>query len=565
MPSTLDLRMEAAVSSVTGPRGLMTVGSAAGAGAIVPGDAMVPGAPGTLPGFFDLFCMMHGDKPAVVAGEERLTYGALGTMSDRVARALAGGWGVRKGDRIAIAMRNCPSWIVTYMAAVKAGAIVTLVNGWWQPDELAAGIGLVSPRLIVADAERARRIAAAGIDATVVILPIEADLAEALLPLVDGIAEAARPEVMPEDDATILFTSGSTGQAKGAVSDHRAVVTAAYTFLTYTASLLQLMVDDGKPPRNPPATLIGVPLFHVTGAVAVMLNSFAMGRKMVLMRKWDAGEALRLIAAENVTYFVGVPTMSLELMQHPDRDAHDLSSLLDIGAGGAARPAAHVGRLIAAFPASAPMLGYGLTETNATGCTNFRDNYVAKPASTGLPQRPFVDIAIFGDNGAALPPGETGEIGLRSRANFRGYWQDEAGTAAAFHGAHFLTGDIGYLDPDGYLFIVDRAKDIIIRGGENISCQEVEAVIYTHPAVAEASVFGLTDDRLGEVPGAVIRLTEDAILSGAELATFLAGRLAEYKRPVRVWFSVEPLPKLGTGKIDKKALRASHEAMMTPA
>ena len=565
MASELDRRVAAAIGGITGGQGPLIAGAADGGDAIVQGRAIVPAAPGTLAAFFDYFCMVHADKPALVAGEERLSFADLAALSDRLARAFAGGWGVRKGDRIAIAMRNCPSWIAVYMGAVKAGAVATLVNGWWQPDELASGIGQVTPVLIVADAERGRRIAAAGITATTVILPIEADLTHALQPLLDGIAQGERPAITPEDDATILFTSGSTGLSKGAVSDHRAVVTAAYTFLAYTASLLQLMVDDGRPPPHPPTTLIAVPLFHVTGAVPVMLNSFAIGRKMVLMRKWDAGEALRLIEAERITYFVGVPTMSLELMQHPDHGRYDTSSLLDIAAGGAARPVAHVQRLIDSFPGGAPMLGYGLTETNAVGCTNFRANYVAKPNSTGKPQAPFVHVAIFGEDGAEVPQGERGEIGIRTRSNFRGYWNNPAATAAAYNGDHFLTGDIGYLDPDGYLFIVDRAKDIIIRGGENISCQEVEAAIYAHPAMAEACVFGLPDDRLGEVPGAVVHLAEDGVLSEQDLAAFLAGRLAKFKLPVRVWFSADPLPKLGTGKIDKKLLRTQYRALSADA
>ncbi|WP_076070678.1 class I adenylate-forming enzyme family protein [Sphingomonas montana] len=561
MASELDSRVESAIDGITGAHGPLIAAPTTGSGALIPGEAIVPGAPGTLVAFFAHFCALHAEKMAVVAGTERLTFRELDQWSDRLAAAFSGGWGVAKGDRIAIAMRNCPSWIALYMGAVKAGAIATLVNGWWQPDELAGGIALCAPTLVIADAERGRRIAAAGVSVPTVVLPIEAALPDALQPLIDDVAEGPRPAVAPEDDATILFTSGSTGVAKGAVSDHRAVVTATYTFLAYTASLLQLMVADGRPPRHEPTTLVAVPLFHVTGAVPVMLNSFAIGRTMVLMHKWDAGEALRLIAAENVTYFVGVPTMSLELMQHPDRDLHDTSSLLDIGAGGAARPVSHVGRLIESFPGSAPMLGYGLTETNAVGCTNFRNNYVAKPASTGKPQAPFVDVAILDEDGAVVPPGERGEIGIRSRANFRGYWNNPDATAAAFSGPYFLTGDIGYLDPDGYLFIVDRAKDIIIRGGENISCQEVEAAIYAHPAVAEACVFGLPDDRLGEVPGAVVHLAEHGMLSAQDLSHFLTPRLAKFKLPERTWFSADPLPKLGTGKIDKKALRSAYGGM----
>jgi acyl-CoA synthetase (AMP-forming)/AMP-acid ligase II len=320
-------------------------------------------------------------------------------------------------------------------------------------------------------------------------------------------------------------------------------------------TLLGIMESEGRGPANPPRTLINVPLFHVTGEVPVMLNSFVIGRGMVLMPRWDPGEALRLIEQEKVTYFVGVPTMSLELMQHPDRDRYDLSSLTDIAAGGAPRPVAHVKRLQESFRTAQPALGYGLTETNAVGCGNFWQNYADKPASTGRPHRPMVELAILGDGDTHLPPGETGEIAIRAAANIRGYWRDPVATAAAFTADGFLrTGDIGYLDEDNYLFIVDRKKDIIIRGGENISAAEVEAAIYSHPAVSEASVFGVADERLGEVPAAVV-YAEDGDLEREALLDFLRTRLAQFKLPVHLWIETEPLPKLGTGKIDKKTLR----------
>jgi acyl-CoA synthetase (AMP-forming)/AMP-acid ligase II len=299
--------------------------------------------------------------------------------------------------------------------------------------------------------------------------------------------------------------------------------------------------------------------------VPVLLNSFAIGRTMVLMAKWDAGEALRLIEEEKVTYFVGVPTMSLELMQHPDRDKYDLSTLTDVAAGGAPRPVSHVERLQESFKTALPALGYGLTETNAAGCGNFWQNYADKPASTGRAQKPIIELAILGANDAHLPPHERGEVAIRSASNIRAYWRDEAATSAAFTAdGYFRTGDIGYLDEDGYLFIVDRKKDIIIRGGENISSQEVEAACYAHPAVSEAAVFGIADERLGEVP-AVVLYSEDG-LTQAQLLDFLAERLAAFKHPAHVWIHEEPLPKLGTGKIDKVSLRERYrQSVASPA
>jgi acyl-CoA synthetase (AMP-forming)/AMP-acid ligase II len=306
--------------------------------------------------------------------------------------------------------------------------------------------------------------------------------------------------------------------------------------------------------------MVAVPLFHVTGEVPVMLNSFAIGRGMVLMRKWDPGEALRLIEAETVTYFVGVPTMSLELMQHPDRDKYDLSSLTDLAAGGAPRPVSHVKRLQESFKGAQPALGYGLTETNAAGCGNFWQNYADKPASTGRPQKPIIEVAILGAGDEHLGTGQRGEVAIRAACLFRAYWRDEEATRAAFtRDGYFRTGDIGYLDEDDYLFIVDRKKDIIIRGGENISSQEVEAACYGHPAVSEASVFGVSCERLGEVPAAVV-YSEEGTVDEAGLLAFLEGKLARFKLPEHVWVHNEPLPKLGTGKIDKVALRDRYRA-----
>jgi acyl-CoA synthetase (AMP-forming)/AMP-acid ligase II len=442
--------------------------------------------------------------------------------------------------------------------------VATLVNGWWQTDELRHGIALVEPKLVLCDAPRAKRLAATGLEVPSVTLPIEQPIGEAMTPiLARGGEEAVLPDIDPEDDATILFTSGSTGASKGAISTHRAVTTGLYTYSISLITLLGIMESEGRPPKNPPRTLVNVPLFHVTGEVPVLLNSFVIGRGMVLMSKWDPGEALRLIEQEKVTYFVGVPTMSLEMMQHPDRDKYDLSTLTDIAAGGAARPVAHVKRLQESFKGAQPALGYGLTETNAVGCGNFWQNYADKPASTGRPHRPMVEIAILGEGDRHLPQGETGEIGIRSAANIRGYWGDPDATAAAFTADGYLkTGDIGYLDEDDYLFIVDRKKDIIIRGGENISCQEVEAAIYSHASVSEASVFGVPDERLGEVPAAVIYCEKDRALDREGLLRFLDGKISQYKIPAYLWVHDEPLPKLGTGKIDKKLLREEYSAQV---
>ena len=364
-----------------------------------------------------------------------------------------------------------------------------------------------------------------------------------------------------EDLATILFTSGSTGVAKGAWSEHRAAVHGAMSYAAQSLMVLTQMAGAGKAPSGQPSALVNVPLFHVTGEVPVFLQSFLIGRKLVIMGKWDALEAMRLIEAERITYFVGVPLMSYEIATHPERHRFDLSSCASIVAGGAPRPVEHVGRIRESMPDGFPLLGYGLTETNGVGCANFNENYLAKPDSTGPASRPIVELAIIGEDGSALTQGERGEVAIRSIANFGGYWDNPEATAAALRpDGYFLTGDLGYVDADGYLYIVDRKKDIIIRGGENIACIEVEQALYAHPDVAEVSVFGLPDEKFGEVPAAVFLAKEGRILDGEALRAFAASRIAAFKVPAVIWQHAEPLPRLGTEKIDRKLLRERYAA-----
>ncbi len=550
MASDLDRKFDEAFAVVTGASGRVVIDRDS------KGRAIVANFPATLPAFFQAFCALNAGTEAVITADERLTFAQLGEWSDRLARALVGR-GIGRGDRVGIAMRNCPSWVVAYMAIAKAGGVATLLNGWWLSNELQHALALSEPALIIADEARAARLQAGECSVPWVALDVDRPLEQALAPLLEGAAEAELPQVGPDDPATLLFTSGSTGDAKAALSTHRAVTTGVYVFALGLMTLKYILETEGRPPLNPPRTLVSVPLFHVTGEVPVMLNSFVIGRGMVMMAKWDAGEALRLIQKERITYFIGVPTMSLEMMTHPDRDRYDLSSLTDIAAGGAPRPVSHVERLRASFEHAQPAIGYGLTETNAVGCMNFWSNYAGKPASTGRPVKPLVEISILGPEDRRLATGETGEIAIRSAANVDGYWRDPDATRAAFTDDGFMrTGDLGYLDEDGYLFIVDRKKDIIIRGGENISAAEVEAACYTCADVAEVAVFGAPDERLGEVPVAVVH--GRGVLDEHKLRAFLETRVAAFKIPQRMIFSKAPLPRLGTGKIDRVALKAKH-------
>jgi acyl-CoA synthetase (AMP-forming)/AMP-acid ligase II len=558
----LDLAVDAATSAITAPGGQLGVGKASIRGVEYP---VFEHAPQSLRDYLGFFLPAHGAKEFLVYDGERLTFADVQAQATRIAAMLQHRHGIAKGDRVTIAMRNYPEWVAAFFGATMLGAIVVPMNAWWKTEELAYGLKDSGSRLAIVDEERLRRIAGIeGLALPLVAVRTSRTVAQGLgAETLEDALEASPPApwflppIYPEDDATIMYTSGSTGAPKGAVATHRSVVAGALNYLVQGLAMLQLAQATGTVLPDQQVMLLNVPLFHITGSVPVLLVSVAIGRKLVIMHRWDAGEALRLIEKERCTYFVGVPTMSLELMQHPDRDKYDLSTLLDIAGGGAPRPAEHVGRLAEAFPGKNPAIGYGLTETNGVGAGNIRDNYRLKPDSTGRPTKPMVEMMVADEAMQPLPQGQVGEVCIRSAANVRGYWNKPEATAAAFTAdGWFRTGDLGRFDEDGYLFIVDRKKDIIIRGGENISAVEVEAAIYSHPAVAEASVFGLPDERLGEIVGAIVYLKPGERLESEALVEFVTRDLAAFKVPARLWLSEEPLPKLGSGKIDKVSLRA---------
>jgi acyl-CoA synthetase (AMP-forming)/AMP-acid ligase II len=564
MLTELDKALDATIEALIAPGGQLEVTAANIRGVDLP---VFKAAPPSMREYLGFFFQTNADKEFVVYRDERYSFREIYAQAIRIAAAVQQQYGIAKGDRVAIAMRNYPEWIAAFVGLLHLGAVVVPMNAWWQPDELRYGVEDSGARLIIADEERARRFAMLeNFHVPIVTVRTGTGVAEELgnARLEDLLANApAAPWYLsplgPEDDATIMYTSGSTGFPKGAVATHRSVVHGAMNYLVQGLAMLQLAQGSGVALPEQQVMLLNVPLFHITGSVPILLVSIAIGRKLVIMHKWDAGEALKLIEKERATYFVGVPTMSLELMQHPDRDKYDLSTLLDIAGGGASRPAEHVERLAQAFPGKHPAIGYGLTETNGVGAGNLRENYRAKPASTGRASRPMVELKIADDDGHALPQGEVGEVCIRSSANVRGYWNKPAETAKAFTpDGWFKTGDLGRLDEDGYLYIVDRKKDIIIRGGENISCQEVESAVYGHPAVAEACVFGLPDERLGEIVGAVVYLKPGEIVEPTALIDFTRDHLAAFKVPARLWISPEPLPKLGSAKIDKVSLRKQY-------
>ena len=533
------------------------------------------GAPPSLAHFFAHFCNENKDVEFIVDGPIRLTFGQTYAAAMCVAESLVKDHGMAKGDRIGIAARNSANWMIAYMGITMAGGCATLLNGFWGGEELAYGIRLAECSIVLADEGRAARLEGTEHGAKIVMMdhnaPSEglANVWKAPADQMSSVAMQKLGEIGPDDLATILYTSGSTGNSKGAYSDHRGVVSGVMSYVAQSAMAKLLLEGQGEDVSAQPCALVAVPLFHVTGEVPLFLQSYAIARKLVLMPKWDAEEALRLMDAEKVTYFVGVPLMSYEMATHPNRDQYDLSACRSFAAGGAPRPVEHVTKIRNAFPKGFPLLGYGLTETNAVGCGNFNENYLAKPGSTGKASKPIVELAILDDDGNRLEQGKVGEVCIRSVANFKGYWNNDEATEAAFTKDQFFrTGDLGYLDEDDYLFIVDRKKDIIIRGGENITCIEVEDAIYAHDDIAECSVFGLPDERMGEVPACVFRVKEGrAAMEPGQLREFLLSRIAPFKVPLEehIWVVEEALPRLGTQKIDKKSLREDYTKMMAVA
>ena len=558
MPTQLDQDIARITETITGKGQLFETTTVTRRGVDMPAFL---NAPPSLAHYFAHFCNEHKDTPFLVDGDTRLTFGETYAAATCVAHGLAEKHGLRKGDRVGIAARNSANWMIAYMGILMAGGCATLLNGWWSGEELSYGIDLCECSLVLADEQRAARLDGTAHADKIVIFDHGGAPADGLAPIwaQGDTAMKMLAELGPEDLATILYTSGSTGNPKGAYSDHLGVMSGTMNYVAQTVMVLHVLTERGEAPTAQPSALIAVPLFHVTGEVPIFLQSFALGRKLVLMPKWDVTEALRLMDAEKITYFTGVPLMTYEMAMHPDRDKYDLSQCKTFAAGGAPRPPEHVKKIKQAFTDGYPVLGYGLTETNAVGCGNVNENYINKPGSTGTASKPLVDLAILDDDGNKLATGDVGEVCIRSACNFLGYWHNDEATAAAFtDDAYFRSGDLGYVDEDGYLFIVDRKKDIIIRVGENISCIEVEEAIYSHPDVAECTVFGLPDDRLGEIPAAVYFLQPGTSLSPEDLQAYLKERIAPFKIPAHVWQSPEALPRLGTQKVDKRAVKAAY-------
>ena len=510
----------------------------------------------------EIYTETISDATFIVAGEERWTFADAWRDASTIGHLLVHECGVMPGDRVAISMRNYAEWMLAFCAATSVGAIAVAMNSLWNAEEMAYGLEDSGAKVLFADRERLELLEHCAPMPNLTVIEVrhsgapraDLNLAERMSAL--GSVEMPTVEISPEDPALILYTSGSTGHPKGVLSNHRNVIVALMAWeVEYGAfaerSGIALAPDERA--DHGPATLLGIPLFHVLGLHGVFLSSYRSQRKVVTMLKWDAAVAAELIERERIVTFTGPPAVTSDLVREAQRAGRDLSTLLTVGGGGAARPPEQMRQIDETFRTAVVNTGWGMTETNAIGTLIVGPDYVDRPLSSG-PPLVVIDLRIVDEAGNEVPQGERGELQVRGPSMFREYWNKPEATAASFaEGGWFKTGDVAYLDEDNHLFIVDRIKDLIIRGGENIGCGGVEAALATHPAVVEAAVYAVPDERLGEEVGATIYVSEPVDVDS--LREYLAGHLAKFEIPKYITVHHEPLPRTGSGKLLKRQLR----------
>ncbi len=502
----------------------------------------------------------HGDRIHYVYEGEHLTYTETHSRIVGLARWLRE-VGIVPGDRVALAMRNYPEWPVVFWAVVSVGAVAVPLNAWWTGRELAYAIGDCGPKLLFADAERMERLATVGSTGGMIRIGVRApgagdldmeDLLPRSTPTEGELPELPEVDLHPDRDATIFYTSGTTGSPKGAVGTHRNMLSNlhAVRFRSAAAALMR-----GEDPADLPrrSMLLAVPLFHVTGCHSIMQPTAAAGGRLVAMYRWDPVRAVELIAREEVTAFTGVPTMVLELLDAQERLGIALPSLRYIGAGGAPAPPEMVRRITTQLGIEAGN-GYGMTESSALAVATSGPLYRAAPDSVGHPP-PVTDVRIVDEDGRTLGVGESGELWIRGPNVVRGYWNRPEATAEAITDGWLHSGDVAVMDADGTVRIVDRIKDVVIRGGENIYCVEVEDALYEHPGVREAVVFGLPHERLGDELAAVVVVRPGFDLDAEAVATHVGERLARFKVPTRIHLRSDALPRNASGKLLKRQVR----------
>ncbi|MBZ6377863.1 fatty acid--CoA ligase [Pacificimonas flava] len=528
---------------------------------------------GTLREVFDQ-AREWGERDYMVFENERQTYGQHFRAAGRLGRILSERYGVKKGDRVVIAMRNLPEFSLAFWAAASIGAIITPLNGWGSGEELAYGVLDSGAKVVFVDGERLDRLRPhlPGLQTSAVIVTRPGpDGTAGATPLEDLVGTPSGYDDLPDDPppdpglqtddyATILYTSGTTGRPKGALGTHRNIMTNLVS-ITFNGARAAVRRGEGIPetpepdPDDPqPATLIPVPLFHVTGINSMMVPAVVGGAKIVLMYKWNPERFLELIERERVTGTTGVPAMVWQVLESPDFDKYDLSSLQGYGYGGAAIAPELTMRFVEQFPWFPVGQGYGATETSSVSVAHSAEDYLLHPDSVGLPV-PCVDLKVVDEKGDEVPAGMSGELCIRGPNVVHGYWNNPEQTAAAFPDGWYHTGDVCRIDPDGFVYLLDRKKDMLIRGGENIYCVEVESVLVAHRNVIDAAVVGLPDRVLGEEVGAVVQLKPGTDVGEEELRAYVADHLAPFKVPIHIDIRTEEFPRNASGKTLKPVLR----------
>ncbi len=497
----------------------------------------------------------HAELDHIVFEDERLTFADVRRQALAVAQRLKADYGVGVGDRVAIGMRNFPEFVAGFWSGAVLGAIVVPLNAWWTGPELLYALQDCGAKVVFADAERIERLQSVGCNVPIVGVrgahgPGVADFDD----LASGPQHAEREfaALEPDDPVTILYTSGTTGHPKGALGTNRATIA---NLLNMGFGSARESILSGRNPGKPvqPASIGSGPLFHI-GGIAGIVGGAMSGAKMVLMRKRGTAAALDLAVRERVTSLGGVPAVAQEILDFPGIEKFDLQ-LRSFPMGGAPVPPRLPRRVREVFGDSIQMFnGYGGTETTSAVVQNLGAEYAARPESVGRPNL-TAELRVLAPDGAALPAGEVGELAFRSPQVVKGYWNNPVATKESFVDGWFRTGDLGYVDADGFVYVVDRLKDVVIRGGENVYCAEVEAVLAEHPGIEDVAVIGLPDDAMGERVCAVVVPRLGAQLRLAELRQFAAARLAAFKCPEALWTAQE-LPRTATEKVSKGELRA---------